>query len=82
MRRFLLVTCFLSYIFYAEGKPMSESLNKNDKPTRSIQAYTPPSFKDNDRLAKIQALFPEIHEMYQKHAEKEGYPGDMPMESY
>lgn len=55
---------------------MSQSLSeKKSSFTLPIQTYLPPYFEDNHRLAKIQALFPEIDEMYRKHAEKNGYPG-------
>jgi CubicO group peptidase (beta-lactamase class C family) len=56
---------------------MLKSLNEIEKSsfTPPIQAYLPPHFEENDRLTKIQALFPEIDEMYRKHAEKNGYPG-------
>lgn len=55
---------------------MSQSSSeKKSSFTLPIQTYLPPYFEDTNRLAKIQALFPEIDEMYRKHAEKNGYPG-------
>ncbi len=56
---------------------MSESLNKKEGSSFTLptQTYPPPRFEDNDRLARIQVFFPEIDEMYQKYADKNGYPG-------
>ena len=56
---------------------MPKSLIENEIQgfTLPIQAYLPPYFEDNDRLTTIQALFPEIDEMYREHAKKNGYPG-------
>lgn len=42
---------------------------------QNMQPYLPPSFNDSDRLAKIQALFPEIDQMYKEYAEKNHFPG-------
>ncbi|MBS3922737.1 MAG: beta-lactamase family protein [Nitrosarchaeum sp.] len=43
--------------------------------SQNVQSYFPPSFEDSDRLAKIQALFPEIDTMYREYAEKNHFPG-------
>ena len=54
---------------------MSESLNKKEKSsfTPPLQTYLSPYFEDNERLARIQAFFSEIDEMYRKHAETNYY---------
>jgi CubicO group peptidase (beta-lactamase class C family) len=55
---------------------MPESLHENVLPPKlNIQTYLPPYFEDYSRLTRIQALFPEIDQMYKAHAEKNGYPG-------
>lgn len=41
----------------------------------SLQSYLPPSFKDKDRLAKIEAVLPEIDEMYREYARLNHFPG-------
>lgn len=51
--------------------PIKSSLANRQK----IQPYLPPSFTDSDRLAKIQAVFPEIDAMYKDYAEKNHFPG-------
>ncbi len=45
--------------------------------TRShdVQSYVAPNFQDADRLAKIQAILPEIDRMYREYAEKNHFPG-------
>jgi CubicO group peptidase (beta-lactamase class C family) len=45
--------------------------------TRShdVQSYLAPNFQDADRLAKIQAILPEIDRMYREYAEKNHFPG-------
>lgn len=62
---------------FLEGRSMSERLSETEGSyvTLPIQIYLPQRFEDNDRLARIQAFFPEIDEMYRKHAEKNNYPG-------
>lgn len=42
---------------------------------KKIQAYQPPSFNDNERVAKIHAVLPEIDQMYKEYAEKNHFPG-------
>lgn len=42
---------------------------------QSPQTYLPPSFENAGRLARIQALFPSIEEMFKEYAAKNGYPG-------
>lgn len=56
---------------------MSESLNEKEKSSHTliIQDYLPPYIEESGRLTRIQALFPQIDEMYREHAEKNGYPG-------
>ncbi len=56
---------------------MPKSLNEKEIPgfTSPIQTYLPPYFEENDRLTKIEPLFPEIDEMYKNHAKKNSYPG-------
>ncbi len=39
------------------------------------QSYTPSYFADNNRLQKIQPLFPIIEQLYRSHAEKNHFPG-------
>lgn len=39
------------------------------------QTYLPPRFDDSERSIRIQALFPEIDEMYKEHAQQNHYPG-------
>ncbi len=43
--------------------------------SQNIQSYLPPTFNDKDRFAKIQAILPEIDEMYKEYAEKNHFPG-------
>jgi CubicO group peptidase (beta-lactamase class C family) len=76
-KNFLIACLFVCYNFCAEGASMPKSLNEKENSifTLPIQRYLPPYFKDNDRLKRIQVLFPEIDEMYRKHAEKNSYPG-------
>lgn len=40
-----------------------------------MQSYLPPSFNDSERFAKLQAVFPEIDQMYKEYAEKNHFPG-------
>ena len=42
---------------------------------QNVQTYSPPFFVEEDRLAKIQVLFPEIDAMYKEYAEKNHFPG-------
>jgi CubicO group peptidase (beta-lactamase class C family) len=42
---------------------------------RNIQAYLPPVFLEADRLARMQAFFPEVDAMYRDYAEKNHFPG-------
>lgn len=37
--------------------------------------YLPPVFKDNDRLAKLKAIFPKIDAIYGEYAKKNRFPG-------
>ena len=39
------------------------------------QHYIPPFFADNQRLEKIQSLFPIIDHIYKTYAEKQHFPG-------
>ena len=43
--------------------------------SRNVQAYLPPCFVDRDRLARMQALFPEIDAIYQTYAKENRFPG-------
>ena len=38
-------------------------------------SYQPPYFIDNHRLAKMQAVFPDIEAIYKAYAEKSHFPG-------
>jgi CubicO group peptidase (beta-lactamase class C family) len=40
-----------------------------------LQTYLPPFFEDSQRLAKVQAVFPKIDEIYKQYAEKNNFPG-------
>lgn len=39
------------------------------------QSYSPPYFSDNNRLQKIQPLFPIVEQLYRSHADKNHFPG-------
>lgn len=40
-----------------------------------MQTYHPPSFADNNRMARIQPILPKIDLMYNEYAEKNHFPG-------
>jgi len=56
---------------------MSKGLHEKEKSgfALPVQRYLPPHFENNNRRERIEILFPEIDEMYKRHAEKNGYPG-------
>lgn len=43
--------------------------------SQSKPPYLPPSFADNNRLTKIQKIFPVIDKMYKEYTEKNHFPG-------
>src|SRR3984957_4217683 len=42
---------------------------------QSVQTYCPPCFVEEDRLVRMQVLFPEIDAIYREYAEKNHFPG-------
>lgn len=51
------------------------AMESDSKMTQTPQSYLPPVFAQEDRLVKIQALFPEIDAMYREYAEENHFSG-------
>ena len=66
---------FLALFLLAAGAAYAQPPGRPAAPVASVSAYQPPIFADADRLAKLQAAFPVVEQLYRERAEKMHYPG-------